>query len=46
MNHLYPFSALIGGTLVLVWRYLRHKPQPVPAEEQVDYDGIIVVPTG
>ena len=46
MNRLYPFTAMIGGALLLTWRVLRRKPQLAPAEEQVDYDGVVVAPTG
>ena len=46
MNRLYPFTAVIGGTLLIAWRVLRRKPKPVqPAEEPEDY-GTIVAPTG
>ena len=46
MNRLYPLTAVIGGTLLLAWRVLRRKQQPAPDEEQVDYDGVVVAPTG
>ena len=46
MNPLYPLTAMIGGTLLLVWRYLLHRrPQPVTVEEPDDY-GTPVAPTG
>ena len=39
MNPLYPLTALIGGTLLLVWRYLlrRDRLVPVTVEEPEDY---------
>ena len=46
MNRLYPFTAVVGGTLLLAWRVLRRKPQPVQPEEPEDYDGVVVAPTG
>lgn len=47
MNRLYPFSALVGGTLLLAWRMLRRKPKPIQStQEPEDYDGVIVAPTG
>ena len=46
MKRLYPFSILVGGALLLTWRMLRRKPQAAPDEEQVDYDGVAVAPTG
>ena len=46
MNPLYLVTAMIGGTLLLVWRILlRRKPQPVMVEEPEDY-GTPVAPTG
>ena len=30
MNPIYPLTALIGGTLLLVWRYLLHRDRLVP----------------
>ena len=47
MNPIYPVTAMIGGTLLLVWRILlRRKPQPVyPVDEPEDY-GTPVAPTG
>ena len=48
MNRLYPFTTVVGGTLLLAWRVLRRKPKHVQhvEEQQVDYDGVIVAPTG
>ena len=47
MIRLYPFTAVVGGTLLLAWRVLRRKPKPGKhvEEQQVDYDGVIVAPT-
>ena len=46
MNRLYPFTAVVGGILLLTWRVLRRKSKSAPDEEQVDYDGVVVAPTG
>jgi len=47
MNPIYPLTALIGGTLLVVWRILlRRKPQPVMVEEPEDDYGTPVAPTG
>jgi len=48
MNLIYPLTALIGGTLLLVWRYLlRRQPQPVRVVDESEDDyGTPVAPTG
>jgi hypothetical protein len=47
MSNVYPLTALIGGTLLIIWRYLlrRDRLVPVTVEEPDDY-GTPVAPTG
>jgi len=45
VNHVYPVTAMVGGMLLIAWRYLLHRrPQPVMVEEPDDY-GTPVAPT-
>jgi hypothetical protein len=48
MNLIYPVTAMVGGMMLLVWRYLLHRrPQPVRVVDESEDDyGTPVAPTG
>ena len=48
MNNVYPVTALVGGTLLIIWRYLlrRDRRATVQTVQEPDDYGTPVAPTG